>query len=253
MNALSVLIGDVPGAVDAQLRESKPVPPIPRVVGVGVPSALARRRPDIRQAEANLHAATANVGVAVASFYPDISLTGNIGLRALDASFLTNWASHFYTAGPAVSLPIFSGGRLTAGLTLARAEQKEAALSYRATVLNALREVEDALVTYRVDLASRDLLQDTLDSAQMTWDLARNQYDHGLSSFINVLNAQSTVLTDRQALVQANVQLVNDIVSLYRALGGGWENAVQKLPNPDVSTSPPPLPGALDRVADPDS
>ena len=236
MNALSVLIGDVPGAVDEQLRGNKPVPPIPKVVGVGVPSALARRRPDIRQAEANLHAATANVGVAVASFYPDISLTGNIGMRALDASYLTNWASHFYTAGPAVSLPIFSGGRLTAGLTLARAEQKEAALSYRATVLNALREVEDALVTYRVDRASRDLLQDTLDSAQMTWDLARNQYDHGLSSFINVLNAQSTVLADRQALVQANVQLVNDIVSLYRALGGGWEKTVQKLPNAEVST-----------------
>jgi multidrug efflux system outer membrane protein len=236
MNALSVLIGDTPGAVDEQLHESKPVPPIPTVVGVGVPSALARRRPDIRQAEANLHAATANVGVAVASFYPDISLTGNVGMRALDASYLTNWASHFYTAGPAVSLPIFSGGRLTAGLTLARAEQKEAALSYRATVLNALREVEDALVAYRVDRASRDLLQDTLDSAQMTWDLARNQYDHGLTSFINVLTAQSTVLTDRQALVQANVQLVNDIVSLYRALGGGWEKTVQKLPNPEVST-----------------
>jgi multidrug efflux system outer membrane protein len=69
----------------------------------------------------------------------------------------------------------------------------------------------------------------------MTWDLARNQYDHGLTSFINVLNAQSTVLTDRQALVQANVQLVNDIVSLYRALGGGWEKTVQELPSPDVS------------------
>jgi outer membrane protein, multidrug efflux system len=253
MNALSVLIGGAPGAVDAQLRESMPVPPIPKVLGVGVPSALARRRPDIRQAEATLHAATANVGVAVASFYPDISLTGNIGMRALDASYLTNWASHFYAAGPAVSLPIFSGGRLTAGLTLARAEQKEAALNYRATVLNALREVEDALVTYRVDRASRDLLQDTLDSAQMTWDLARNQYDHGLTSFINVLNAQTTVLTDRQALVQANVQLVNDIVSLYRALGGGWEKTVQELPTPDVSTRPPPLPGALDQVADPNN
>jgi outer membrane protein, multidrug efflux system len=251
MNALSVLIGDAPGAVDEQLRESKPVPPIPQLVDVGVPSALARRRPDIRQAEAQLHAATANVGVAVASFYPDISLTGNIGMRAVDASYLTNWASHFYTAGPAVSLPIFSGGRLSAGLTLARAQEKEAALSYRATVLNALREVEDALVTYRVDRASRDLLQDTLDSAQMTWDLARNQYEHGLASFINVLTAESTVLTDRQALVQANVQLVSDIVALYRALGGGWEKTVQQLPTPDVATSPPLLPAALDRVADP--
>ena len=120
-------------------------------------------------------------------------------------------------------------------------------------MLNALREVEDALVTYRVDRASRDLLQDTLDSAQLTWDLARNQYHYGLASFINVLNAQTTVLADRQALVQANVQLVDDIVSLYRALGGGWEKTLQELPNPDVSTTPPPLPGALDWVADPDS
>jgi outer membrane protein, multidrug efflux system len=251
MNALSLLIGDGPGAVDEQLRESKPVPPTPEIVDVGVPSALARRRPDIRQAEAKLHAATANVGVAVASFYPDISLTGNIGMRALDASYLTNWASHFYSAGPAVSLPIFTGGRLTAGLTLARAEEREAALSYRATVLNALREVEDALVAYRVDHASRDLLQETLDSAQVTWDLARNQYDYGLSSYINVLNAESTVLSDRQALVQANVQLVNDIVSLYRALGGGWEKMVQQLPSPDIATTPPLAPGALDRLGDP--
>ena len=251
MNGLSVLIGKAPGAVDEQLRESKPLPPIPQVVAVGVPSALARRRPDIREAEASLHAATAGVGVAVASFYPDISLTGTLGMRALDASYLSNWASHFYSAGPALSLPIFSGGRLTAGLTLARAEEKEAALSYRATVLNALREVEDALVTYRVDRAAQDLLQDSLDSAQLTWRLARNQYDHGLSSYINVLTAESTVLKDRQAIVQSNVQLVNDIVSLYRALGGGWEETRQELPSAGGSANAPPPHNPADRVAAP--
>ncbi len=113
MNALSVMIGEAPGAVDEQLRKTKPVPAIPTVVGVGVPSTLARRRPDIRQAEATLPAAMANVGVAVASFYPDISLTGNIGMRAVDASYLTNWASHFYTAEPAVWLPSMSSGSRT--------------------------------------------------------------------------------------------------------------------------------------------
>ena len=106
--------------------------------------------------------ATANVGVAVASFYPDISLTGNFGLRALDASYLTNWASAFYSFGPSISLPIFQGGRLTANLRLARAQQAEAALSYRGTVLNALREVEDALVGYRTDRAARDKLAETV-------------------------------------------------------------------------------------------
>jgi multidrug efflux system outer membrane protein len=248
LNMLSVLIGQGPGAVDDQLIESKPLPRIPGVVDVGVPSTLARRRPDIRQAEASLHAATAGVGVAVAAFYPDISLTGNFGMRALDPSYLTNWASHFYSAGPAISLPIFSGGQLSSNLTLARAEQQEAALSYRGTVLNALREVEDGLVAYRTDKASRDLLQDTLDSAESTWSLARNQYDHGLTSFIQVLDAERTVLSDRQALVQADVQIVNDIVTLYRALGGGWEKTVEEVRTPEVSTAPPPLPGALDRV-----
>ena len=248
LNTLSVLIGQTPGTVDEQLLQSKPLPQIPGVVEVGVPSTLARRRPDIREAEANLHAATAGVGVAVAAFYPDISLTGNIGMRALDASYLTNWASHFYSAGPAISLPIFSGGRLSANLTLARAQQREAALSYRGTVLNALREVEDALVAYRTDRASRDLLKDTLDSAQLTWTLAQNQYQHGLATFIQTLDAERTVLADRQALVQADVQIVNDIVTLYRALGGGWEATVQQVPTPDVSSAPPPMPGALDRA-----
>jgi outer membrane protein, multidrug efflux system len=248
MNTLSLLTGQTPGSVDDQLLESRPLPRIPVVVDVGVPSTLARRRPDIRQAEANLHAATAGVGVAVAAFYPDISLTGNVGMRALDASYLTNWASHFYSAGPAISLPIFSGGQLSANLTLSRAEQQEAALSYRGTVLNALREVEDALVAYRTDRASRDLLQDTLNSAQSTWSLAQSQYEHGLTSFIQVLDAERTVLSDRQALVQADVQIVNDIVTLYRALGGGWENTVRQLSRPDVSTTPPALPGALDRL-----
>jgi outer membrane protein TolC len=191
------------------------------------------------------------VGVAVASFYPDISLTGNIGMRALDASYLTNWASHFYSAGPAISLPIFSGGQLSANLTLARAQQQSSALNYRGTVLNALREVEDALVAYRTDRASRDLLQKTLSSAELTWTLSKNQYEHGLASFITALDAERTVLSDRQALVQADVQIVNDIVSLYRALGGGWQKTVQQLPTPDVSTAPPPLPAALDRVAAP--
>ncbi|MEA2728491.1 MAG: hypothetical protein QOF70_2966, partial [Acetobacteraceae bacterium] len=158
INRLSVLTGQPPGALDAMLGPAAPLPPPPAVIGIGLPSTLARRRPDVREAEAQLHAATANVGVATASFYPDVSLTGSFGMRALDASFLTNWASSFYSFGPSVSLPIFQGGRLTAGLRLARAQQAEAALAYRGTVLNALREVEDALVAYRTDRTGRDKL-----------------------------------------------------------------------------------------------
>jgi NodT family efflux transporter outer membrane factor (OMF) lipoprotein len=248
MNRLSVLTGQPPGALDALLGPAAPLPNVPDVVGIGLPASLARRRPDIREAEAQLHAATANVGVAVASFYPDISLTGSFGLRALDASYLTNWASAFYAFGPSVSLPIFEGGRLTANLRLARAQEAEAALAYRGTVLNALREVEDALVAYRTDRAARDKADEAVRSGETTLYLARNSYANGLTDFLQVLDAERTVVGSRQQLVQANVALTNDIVTLYTALGGGWqENEVQATAS--VTTVPPPVPAALDEVA----
>lgn len=249
MNSLSVLIGEPPGAVDAMLVTPAPLPKIPQMVGVGVPASLARRRPDIREAEAELHAATANVGVAVASFYPDISLTGTLGLRALDANYLTNWASHFYSIGPSISLPIFEGGKLTASLRLARAQAAGAALSYRGTVLNALREVEDALVAYRTDRIARDRTAATESSAETTLYLARNRYDHGLSDFIQVLDAERTLVSSRQQLVQADIGLTDDIVALFKALGGGWEKRAGDITVPEIDPTPPPLPPALDSIA----
>ena len=249
MNSLSVLIGEPPGTVDPMVSAPAPLPKLPQMVGVGVPSTLARRRPDIREAEAQLHAATANVGVAVASFYPDISLTGNLGIRALDASYLTNWASHFYSFGPSVSLPIFEGGKLTAGLTLARAQAAEAALAYRGTVLKALQEVENALVAYRTDKIARDDAAETVKSAELTHYLARNRYEHGLSDFIQALDAERTLISARQQLVQADIALTIDIVALYKALGGGWEKKAGDITIPQIDPTPPPLPAALDTVA----
>jgi multidrug efflux system outer membrane protein len=249
LNRLSVLTGEPPGALDAMLGPSAPLPKVPRVVEIGVPSTLARRRPDIRQAEARLHAATANVGVAVASFYPDISLTGNFGLRATDVSFLTNWASNFYSFGPSISLPIFQGGRLTAGLRMARAQEAEATLAYRGTVLNALREVEDALVAYRTDRVARDRLAQAVRSGDTALYLARDRYTHGLADFIQVLDAERTVVASRQQLVQADMMLTNDVVALYDALGGGWQEDAATSRAPVITTSSPIVPAALDSLA----
>ena len=249
INQLSVLVGQPPGTLDAKLTQPAPLPDLPPVVNVGVPSTLARRRPDIRQAEAQLHAATANIGVAMASFYPDVSLTGSLGLRAIDASYLTNWASHFYSVGPSVSLPIFQGGRLTASLRLARAQAVESALRYRGTVLNALREVEDDLVAYRTDRAERDRLRQTVRSAEDTLYLATNQYEHGLQTFLQVLDAERTLVSARQQLVQTDMTLANDVVALYRALGGGWQDGEIEIRAPGVKQAPPIVPGALDSVA----
>lgn len=249
MNRLAVLTGQTPGALDAMLGAPAPLPKVPEVISVGVPATLARRRPDIRQAEARLHAATANVGVAVASFYPDISLTGNFGLRALDGGYLTNWANAFYSFGPSISLPIFQGGRLTSNLRLARAQQAEAALAYRGTVLNALREVEDALVAYRTDRVARDRLVQAVRSGETALYLASDAYSHGLVDYLQVLDAERTLVASKQQLVQADVMLTNDVVALYDALGGGWQENTTPVPTPSIEDAPPITPAALDSVA----
>ncbi len=248
-NQLSVLTGQAPGALDALLSPPAPLPRTPDVVGIGIPSTLARRRPDIREAEANLHAATANIGVAVASFYPDVSLTGSLGIRAIDASYLTSWASRFYSVGPSASLPIFQGGRLTSSLRLARAQQKAAVLSYRSTVLNGLREVENALASYRNDRDARDRLTDTVRSAERSFQLSQNSYQNGLSDFITVLNAEQTLTSARQSLDQIEMSLADDVVTLYTALGGGWQQSGTPVTTPSIDKAPPFVPAALDSVA----
>ena len=247
IDRINTLTGQPPGTLDAMLSPPKPMPRIPDVVGIGVPSTLARRRPDIRQAEAQLHAATAGIGVAVASFYPDVSLTGNLGLRATDVGYLTRWVSHYYSAGPSLSLPLFQGGKLTAQLRLSRAQAAEAALKYRSTILNALQAVEDALVAYRTDRGSRQRAVETVKSAELTLFLSRERYGAGLSDFIQVLDAQRTLITARQQLVQSDMTVINDVVSLYENLGGGWEQAAS--PAPKVAGSVPPVPAALDSLA----
>ncbi|MXP62541.1 efflux transporter outer membrane subunit [Roseomonas sp. M0104] len=249
MNRLSVLTGQPPGALDQELSVTAPIPPTPPSVPVGLPSSLARRRPDIRQAEARLHAATAGIGVATAQFYPDISLTGSIGVRAIDADYLTNWASHFYSFGPAISLPIFQGGRLTANLRLARAQQAGAALAYRGTVLNALREVEDSLVAYRTDKVQRDLLERAVKAAETALSLARSRYNNGLSNFLDVLDAQRSLVEARQQRVRATLALTTDLVSLYKALGGGWQEGLVA----SVVSIPPPEGGRPVESLSPDS
>ncbi|NDL62829.1 efflux transporter outer membrane subunit [Acerihabitans arboris] len=223
MNGLAVLLGQPPGALDGELAQARPLPAMPAAVPVGIPSTLARRRPDIRQAEANLHAATANIGVSVAQLFPDVSLTGQFGMRNTDADYLTRWSSHFYSFGPQISLPIFQGGRLVASVKLSRVQQANQALAYRQTVLTALQDVENALVSYRTDRQRVDGLDQTAASLQNAFDLASESYRQGISSFINVLDAQRQLAQARQQAAGARVQTGTDLVSLYKALGGGWE------------------------------
>jgi multidrug efflux system outer membrane protein len=223
INSLGVLIGEPPGALRAELEQTSPPLLLPLDVPVGLPASLVRRRPDIRGAEARLHAATAETGVAVAQLFPDLSLTGDVGLRSDRLKYLTHWANLFYSFGPSVSLPIFEAGRLTANVTIAKTEQAVAVLDYRKTVLNALEEVENALTAYRTDAAQRKAVGAVVAADEHSLELARDRYQQGLSSFIDVLNAEHNLEQNRQLLLSSALSETLDLISLYKALGGGWQ------------------------------
>lgn len=240
MNGLAVLLGKTPGALDNELQAVRPLPALPNLVAVGIPSELARRRPDIRQAEATLHAQTANIGVSVAQLFPDISLTGQLGVRNTDASYLDDWSSHFYSIGPGISLPIFQGGQLVSDVRLARAQQASAALNYRQTVLTALQEVENALVSYRAAQQQLISLQASEHALQQAWSLSSEGYRKGITTYIDVLDAQRQLSQTQQQVVEVQATAATDLVALYKSLGGGWQEYQQvKLPDYPVFGNTP--------------
>lgn len=222
-HALAVLCGKEPETFDAEFAEGE-LPQPPQTVPVGIPSELARRRPDIRNSEAALHAATAQIGVAVASMFPRISLSGTLGLRNTDTRYLFDWASKFYTAGPAVSVPIFQGGALVANVKLSRAEAAAAALNYRSTVLTALQEVEDGLAGLREDALRTAALNEAVIADQRALEINLDAYRHGIVTYVTVLTLQLQTVQARQQLAQAQLTQSIDLVKLYKALGGGWES-----------------------------
>jgi multidrug efflux system outer membrane protein len=223
LNAICLLLGQPPGALDAELATPEAIPPVPPVVPVGLPSELVRRRPDIRAAEAQLRAATADVGVAVADFFPQISLTGSFGLQALQIKTLGSWAARQYGFGPTISLPIFEGGKLRATLRLRKAQEREAAITYRRTVLAAFGDVSNALTSYDQEQTRRVALQEATAADQRSLMLATQRYREGIDSFINVLDAERSLLQSEQQLTTSTATVSTDLVALYKSLGGGWQ------------------------------
>ncbi|MFZ0553177.1 MAG: TolC family protein, partial [Steroidobacteraceae bacterium] len=204
------------------------------VVPIGLPSDLARRRPDVRQAEANLHAATAEIGVAVSNYFPQLTLTAAGGYQSEGLSQLVETASRFASIGPTIQLPIFEGGRLHAQVRLQKVKAKEAAVAYAQTVLTALHQVEDALAAYGTDQARRASLETAVTASRNARLLARQRYQSGVASFIDVLDAERTEEENEVSLADATTAVSADLVQLYRALGGGWESgaAADSVPTP---------------------
>jgi NodT family efflux transporter outer membrane factor (OMF) lipoprotein len=223
INQLGFLLGEPPGALADELATAQPIPPVPPRVPLGLPSELARRRPDIRQAEAQLHAQTAQIGVAVASFYPSVTLNGSLDLQAIRFADLGSWAARTYSLGPSISIPLFEGGRLKGNLALTKAEQQEAAIGYQRTVLNAWQEVDNALIAYRAEQRRRDDAARAVAENRRALDLAREQYRQGLIPFLQVLTDEQQLLAAEQQDAQSTTTVSTNLVSLYKALGGGWE------------------------------
>jgi NodT family efflux transporter outer membrane factor (OMF) lipoprotein len=223
INALSLLLAEPPGALQAELAETRPIPPVPPTVPVGIPSELARRRPDIVQAEDQLHSATADIGVAVADFYPRITLSGSVSLQALQFKDLGNWDARQYALGPSLTLPIFQGGRIRATVKLRKAQAQEAALKYQQTVLQAWHEVDNALTAYDAEQRRRDRLAAAVRSNQQALNLARARYQEGIADFLQVLDAQRNLLAAEQQYAESTTTVSTNLVALYKALGGGWE------------------------------
>ncbi len=231
INALSLLLAEPPRALQDELQTAKPVPPTPAVIPVGLPSELVRRRPDIVEAEANLHVATANIGVAIANFFPTFDLLGFFGLQSDQTQDLFNLAARTYILGGAVSVPIFQGGKLVDTLHLRREQQKEAVIAYDKAVLSAFSDVDDTLTDYEKEQERRTLLREAVVANEQAFDLAQQRYTQGIATYLDVLNAQQSVLTSQSSYQNSTAAVSTDLVALYLALGGGWEDTFPTPPN----------------------
>ena len=224
INAISLLLDEPPLGLSSELIGSRAIPPNPPRIPVGLPSELARRRPDIRMAEANLHAATANIGVAIAEFYPTVSLNASPTLQALEPRDIFKGSSlQYMNIGPSVTLPIFQGGRLKANLVLQEKSQQEAAIAYHKAVLSAWHDVVNSLTAYKTEQVRRERLRAQVEHAKQALVLARSRYDQGVAEFTTLLDDARTVLSAEQQLAQSQTNVSVDLIALYKALGGGWE------------------------------
>jgi NodT family efflux transporter outer membrane factor (OMF) lipoprotein len=225
INAVGLLLGEAPRALEAPLRRSRIIPRVPRKVPIGLPGTLVRRRPDVREAEARLHEATAQTGVAVANFYPDVTLNGSASVESFHLSNLFTPNSTVFAVGPSISIPIFEGGQLRGTLALRESQQREAAIFFQKTVLRAWKEVDDALTDYREAQRRRIDVARSVTENQSALQAARQRYSEGATNFLDVTATQAQLLQSENDLSDSDTQIATDLVNLYRALGGGWEIA----------------------------
>ena len=228
---LSVLLGQPPEALMGQMSAIKDIPLTPPLVPVGLPSDLLQRRPDVQKAERDLAAATAQIGVAKADLFPKFSLTGLAGFQSISANSWFDMASRYWTLGPSVQWQIFQAGSIMANIHVQNARQEEALDQYQQTVLGALQDTESALTSYAREQVRRESLKRSVQANQKALDLSTQLYKYGLADFLRVLTSQTALRTSQDELVQSDQAVSEDLVQLYKALGGGWEEETNSPPS----------------------
>lgn len=218
---LAVLVGRLPGQAPVEEFELSSLQ-LPQELPVSLPSELVAQRPDVRQAEANMHAASAQIGIAVANRLPNIQLTGNAGSTALAIGQVFGPGTGFWNLGAALTAPIFEGGTLLHQERAARAAYVQAAEQYRSAVLTAFQNVADTLVALEQDAQGLEAAGSARDAAQVTLDLSQRQYQDGYASYLSLLSAEQAYQQAQINLVQAQASRYADTAALFQALGGGW-------------------------------
>lgn len=224
IHRLSVLLGQQPTALAAELETPSRIPVPPESIAVGLPSELLRRRPDVRRAERELAAATARVGVSTADLFPRFSLTGAFGFQSKTVQKIDEPGARFWSFGPAVRWPIFQGGRVRYNIAVQNARVDQALTVFEQACLTSFEDVENALTDYTREQSRMASLSQAVAANRRAFDLATQLYSNGLSDFLRVLDSQRALFASEDALIDSERGVTSNLIALYKALGGGWNH-----------------------------
>ena len=223
INRLAVLLGGFPGTLSNELSSNRAIiPNLSKLPTISLPADLLRRRPDIRKAERQLASQIAQIGVATAEKYPSFSLSGAFNLQARNFSDMGTLASRAYSFGPSLQWNIFNGNRITSTINMKKAQAEQSRILYEQTVLNAVEETENALTSYVQEQSRYDSLKRATAASEQSVKLVQNLYQNGLTNFQDVLDVQRTLFSQQDSLASSQGQMIQNVIRLYKTLGGGW-------------------------------
>jgi NodT family efflux transporter outer membrane factor (OMF) lipoprotein len=221
---LAVLVGDYPETMAKELEKPDLIPSMPAPIAPGVPLELLKRRPDIQEAERELAANTARIGVATASLFPEISITGSIGSQSQGWGTIPSIGRHIWSFGPGAVWPLLDFGALDAQVDIADIAAHASLVNYRKTILNAVQQVDTSIDGYQAQQTRLDKLGAAMTAGERAVDLATARYDRGLTDFLNVVDAERQLYELQEQYAEAQVAQGEQFVQLYKSLGGGWQN-----------------------------